>query len=45
VLILFLTATAMFVTVPYALERHPFDDVPRQRFPLSYTFPEPTSFV
>jgi len=30
VLILFLTATAVFVTVPYALQRHPLDDAPRQ---------------
>ena len=28
--ILFLTVTVMFVTVPYALERHPFDDAPGQ---------------
>jgi hypothetical protein len=27
---LFLTVTIMFVTMPYALERHPFDDAPRQ---------------
>jgi hypothetical protein len=28
--ILFLTVTLMFIAVPYALERHPFDDPPRQ---------------
>ena len=27
---LFLTVTIVFVTVPYALERHPFDDAPAQ---------------
>jgi hypothetical protein len=38
VLILFLTATAMFLTVPYALERHPLDDAPRQGAVVEPTF-------
>lgn len=38
VLILFLTATAMFLTVPYALERHPLDDAPRQSAVVEPTF-------
>jgi len=30
IITMFLTVTAMFAAIPYALERHPFDAVQRQ---------------
>lgn len=38
VLILFLTASAMFVALPYALQRHPLDDAPRPSAVVRPTF-------